>query len=302
MDLHRLQVFIKVYEFRSFSRAAEEVLLSQPTVSGHIKILEEELGVTLFDRLGREVLPTRVAELLYSHAINILAKVHEASQEIDAFLSRLRGSLKLGGSTIPGEYILPGLMGQFKKQHPEVRMSLNISGSAAILDQVLSGMLDLAVTGMAPGDERLASKPLWSDVVVFAAPPDHPLAQGPVELGALVKTPLVMREPGSGTMLFVLEALKKAGLKTEHLNIEAQLASNEAVLQGIKAGLGIGFASSRAIAKDLEHGHLKVLDIGGLDLHRCFHLVTRKDRTHSPAAQTFIELCLGDNGKKACME
>ena len=285
MDLRRLQVFAKVYECRSFSRAAEEVLLSQPTVSGHIKTLEQELGVPLFDRLGREILPTRVAELLYGHAINILERVEQASLDIDAFLSRFRGELKLGGSTIPGQYMMPGVMGRFKDLYPEVRMTLSIAGSSAMLERVLNGDLDLSVVGVQPADERLSSDPIWGDMVAMAALPDHPLAGGKVKPADLTQYPLVMREPGSGTLMFVLDALKKAGIQPGQLQIEAQMGSNEAVLQGVKAGLGIGFVSHRALKDDLETGRLVQLDMRELELERKFHLVYRTDRTHSPAAR-----------------
>ena len=296
MDLHRLHVFTKVYEFRSFSRAADVVLLSQPTVSGHIKILEQELGVSLFDRLGREILPTRVADLLYGHAVSVLEKVEQASMEIDAFLSRFRGELKLGGSTIPGQYLLPRVMGVFKKRHPEVRLSLSVSGSTTMLEQVLTGELDMGVIGVQAQDDRLNCETLWEDTVVLAAPPGHPFTYGAVEVAALAQAPMVMRESGSGTLIFVLNALKNAGLKLDQLRIEAQMGSNEAVLQGIKAGLGIGFASHRAMQNDLETGRLVRLNVTGLKLERSFYMVYRNERTHSPAAQAFMDLCRQENG------
>ena len=141
MDLRRLQVFTKVYECRSFSRAAEEVLLSQPTVSGHIKSLETELGVNLFDRLGREIIPTRAAEILIDHARQILEMVEQAQRAVDAYLGRLRGELLLGGSTHPGQYVLPEIIGRYRLLHPEVQVILTIGDTGQITEKVLKGEL-----------------------------------------------------------------------------------------------------------------------------------------------------------------
>src|SRR2546425_36356 len=130
MDLRRLEVFAKVAELGSFSRAAEALFLTQPTVSEHVQALEEELGVQLLDRLGRGATPTPAGELLLGYAQRILRLTHEARQAIDRFQGRMSGQLIVGGSTIPGEYILPALIGQFKGKYPDISISLRV-GSAA---------------------------------------------------------------------------------------------------------------------------------------------------------------------------
>jgi DNA-binding transcriptional LysR family regulator len=302
MDFHKLQVFIKVYEHRSFSRAAENILLSQPTVSGHIKYLEEELGATLFDRMGREIMPTSAAELLYGHAKDIMERVDEATAAMDTFSSRFRGELKLGGSTIPGQYVLPGLMGRFKKEYPEVRLNLHIAGTRTITAQVLEGVFELGVVGAASDEERLEFEPLIGDSVCLIAPLEHPLAGKTVQPAKLAGHPMVVRENGSGTLSFVLQALKKAGLPGEKLQITAQLGSNMAVLQGVQAGLGLGFISQKVAGEGLDAGRVAEVRIKGLKLQRPFYLIRRKERTHSPAAQMFIKHCreqLGNGRKNA---
>jgi DNA-binding transcriptional LysR family regulator len=291
MDFHKLQVFGKVFEYRSFSRAAEAILLSQPTVSGHIKSLEEDLGITLFDRMGREVMPTRAAELLYGHVTSIMKRVDQASAAMDAFTSRFRGDLNLGGSTIPGQYVLPGLMSRFKSQYPEVKLNLSISGTKRITDQVLSGKLDMGVVGAESGDDRLEIEPLKGDQVGLVAKPDHPLAGSEIEPTELIMHPLLIREAGSGTLMFVLSCLKKAGAKVDKLQIAAQLGSNMAVLQGVKAGLGLGFVSQRVFSADLEAKKVAVVRLKGLNFKRDFYMINRKERTHSPAAKVFMDFC-----------
>lgn len=290
MDLRRLQVFAKVYEQRSFSRAAEEVLLSQPTVSGHIKTLEDDLGVSLFDRLGREIMPTRAAELLYDYAKRILTMVEEARRAVDAYLGRLSGDLLVGGSTIPGQYILPTYVGLFRQAHPDVRINLTIGDTELIAGKVLAGDLELGVVGASLDDERLQFSPLWNDELALAVWPGHPLVGRTATIGDLLRWPLILREAGSGTRMALSAALRKAGVGFDELTVAAQMGSTTAVLQAVRAQVGMGILSRRALADDLEAGRLVLVDIKGLDLRRRFYLVMRKRRTHSPAAQAFIAL------------
>ncbi|MEW5910976.1 MAG: selenium metabolism-associated LysR family transcriptional regulator [Thermodesulfobacteriota bacterium] len=291
MDLRRLEVFAKVFECRSFSRAAEEVYLSQPTVSGHIKSLEEELGVRLFDRLGREILPTRSADLLYEYAQRILALVQEAQRAMDAFLGRLRGELVVGGSTIPGQWILPAFIGRFRLLHPEVKVTLKIGDTRQIVEQVLSGELEAGLVGATMEEERLSFTPLMDDYVCLAAWPGHPYGDS-LKAKDLGTVPLVFREPGSGTRMFLTKALKKAGLEVSDLNVAAEMGSTMAVVQAVRSQVGLGFVSRRAIVEELAAGRLTEVAVAGLDLRRRFYLVTRKKRTHSPSAQAFIALCM----------
>jgi DNA-binding transcriptional LysR family regulator len=298
MDLRRLQVFAKVYECKSFSRAADEVLLSQPTVSGHIKSLEEEIGVPLFDRLGREILPTRAAELLYEYAVRILGMVDEASAAVDAFLGRLRGSLVVGGSTIPAHYVLPEMVGRFRLLHPEVRVTVEVGDTSEISQNVLSGRLEAGLVGAAPRDDRLAATPIMDDTVCLAAWPDHPLAGRKVSLNDLSATPIVLREAGSGTRTFFENVLAQSGLGLGDLMVAAQMGSSLAVLMAVRAQVGVGFISRRALMDDLAAGRLVELQVDGLDLKRQFYLITRRERTHSPAAKAFIGLCLAETGEE----
>lgn len=296
MDLRRLQVFNKVYECRSFSRAAEEVLLSQPTVSGHIKSLEDELGVRLFDRLGREILPTRAAEILHTYAARILEQVDEAQRAVDSFLGRLSGVLLLGGSTIPGQYILPALIGKFRTTHPEVRVNLMIGDASEVAERVMAGRVELGVVGATLEEDRLSFTPLMEDTLTVAAWPGHPLEGRELTLAELASQPMVVREAGSGTHMSLIRALATAGIREEDLDVVAQMGSTMAVMQAVRARVGLGIVSRRALDDCLHAGHMIELDVRGLDLKRSFYLVSRKKRTHSPAARAFIGLCLATAG------
>ena len=302
MDIRRLEVFVKVYELRSFSKAADAVLLSQPTVSGHIKVLEDELGVKLFDRLSRKILPTRPADLLYRHAVDILARVREAAGEVDAMMGRFRGELKLGGSTIPGQYVLPVLLGEFRKEHPEVRPILIISDTSNIIGSVANGDLEFAMVGAAPDVEHIDFTPLCEDVVILVVDPGHALAGKTISARELVNWPVTTREPGSGTLMFVSGALEKAGVSLSQLQLAAQLGSTTTVLQGARHGVGAGFVSRIAALEDLQSGRLAEVTINDMQLTRRFYLITREEKTHSPAAKAFMDLMvnrLGSGGPLA---
>lgn len=297
MDLRRLQVFAKVYERRSFSRAAEEVLLSQPTVSGHIKTLEEDLGVVLFDRLGREILPTRAAELLYAYAHRILGMVEEARRAVDAYLGRLSGDLLVGGSTIPGQYILPSYIGAFRQEHPDVSITLTVGDTGQMATKVLEGEIEMAVVGATLDEDRLSFEPLWEDEMALAVWPGHPLAGKKAKISDLAEWPLILREVGSGTRMSLGLALRQAGLVLDDFTVAAQMGSTMAVLQAVRAKVGIGILSRLALADDLESGKVAIVEVDALDLSRQFHLVLRKRRSHSPAAEAFIKLLKQENAK-----
>ncbi|MBU0516041.1 MAG: LysR family transcriptional regulator [Proteobacteria bacterium] len=290
MDLKRLEVFVKVVEHKSFSRAAEEVLLSQPTISGHIKYLEETLAVQLLDRLGREVTPTRAGLILYDHARVLLAHRDRAVMAIDEFVGQMRGELVCGGSTIPGQYLLPALLGRFRESYPEVMVRLVIGDTDAVIDGVARGELETGVVGAPVDDDRLASAPLGRDELVLVVPPGHSWAnREAVDPTELPGQPFLQREVGSGTRRSVERALREAGVNVSALDVVAQLGSTEAVRQGVKAGLGLAMVSKLAVAEDAQRGALFIVPVRGVDLRRRFYNVWHLHRACSPLCRAWLE-------------
>src|SRR5262244_1508666 len=176
MDLRRLEVFAKVAELGSFSRAAEALFLTQPTVSEHVRALEDEVGLTLLDRLGRGATPTPAGQLLLGYARRILALSREAKQAIERFQGRMSGQLVVGGSTIPGEYVLPTLIGQFKSKYPDISISLLIGDSRQVSAWVDDGRAEVGVVGARPSLRTLVSRELMPDELVVVLPAEHPWA------------------------------------------------------------------------------------------------------------------------------
>jgi DNA-binding transcriptional LysR family regulator len=178
MDLRRLEVFAKVAELGSFSRAAEALILTRPTVSEHVRALEDEVGVQLRDRLGRSTAPTPAGQLLLDYARRLLALAQEAQQAIDQFQGSMRGHLVMGGSTIPGEYLLPALIGGFKAKFPDISISLLIGSSRQVNEWVEEGRVELGVVGARSASRVLDTRDLMPDELVVVVPADHRWAGG----------------------------------------------------------------------------------------------------------------------------
>jgi len=293
MDLRKLAVFCKVYELRSFSRAGEEIYLSQPTVSGHIKYLEDLLEVRLFDRIGREVIPTQAAELLYGFAGRMIELRDEALEALRAYYGRIQGDLKLGASTIPGGYILPRIIGAFTRKYPEVRVRMRVQDTREILRRIQEMQVEIGMVGARVDEEGIVYHPFMEDELILVAPPELvPDRNEPLPLEALKDLPLIMREPGSGTRLSLQNILQSMDMDPGVLNVVAEFGSTEAVRQGVKARLGASILSSRAVEEDIRQGRLKTIPIEGLPVRRDFFLAVHKHRTQSPASRAFLEFCL----------
>lgn len=295
MDIRRLEIFCKVVDLKSFTRAAEDVLLSQPTVSEHIRTLEETCGDKLLDRLGREVLPTPAGKILYKYAKRIIALRDEAIQAIESHKGVLAGSLTIGASTIPGAYILPRNIEAFKSLHPSIRTTLMIAGSSETVDKLLHGDIELAIIGAKLKDHLLECRQIFADDLVLAVSPGHRLAKcRTISLSEMAAEPFLLRERGSGTRMVLTEALQNAGLDTSKLDVVAEIGSTEAIRQAIKAGLGVSILSSLAVAEDIRNGTLVTLPIEGVNITRPIFLVQRKNRQLTPVALSFLEHLLGE--------
>ncbi|BCA80399.1 selenium metabolism-associated LysR family transcriptional regulator [Desulfuromonas sp. AOP6] len=290
MDIKKLEVFCKVVDLKSFSKAAESVSLTQPTISEHIRQIEELLGEKLLDRLGREVLPTPAGELLYRYAVRLIKLRDETVQAMRQFSGKLSGDLVLGASTIPGAYILPRVIESFQSLHPSIRLRLKIADTAKTIHHLLSGEMEIGIIGAPTKVPALESRKIFSDRLILVVPPRHSWAKiSTVTLEDLPMQPFILREEGSGSRTVMNEELLRHGFNPAALSPVAEIDSSEAVRQAVKAGLGIAILSSLAVAEDLEQGSLVQVAIEGIDIRRPFYLVQRKNRQLSPLAQAFLE-------------
>ena len=274
MDLHRLEVFCKVVELRSFTKAAEAVLLSQPTISEHIRTLEETLGEKLLDRLGREVLTTPAGQILYQYAKKMLRLREEAIQAMATYKGELSGQLILGASTIPGTYILPKIIGSFKAQHPSIQLILKISSSGKIVEAVLGGDLEIGLVGSQWRDRRLKTEEIFSEELVLVVYPEHPWSdRDEVGMEEIYGQPFILRERDSGTRKVMSQILEAHGFDFSRLVVVAEMASTQSVVQSIKAQIGISIISRQAVEEDLKRGSLLAVPIRAILFHRPFYLI-----------------------------
>ena len=293
MDLRQLEVFARVVETRSFSRAAEALRLTQSTISEHVRLLEEEVGARLFDRLGRETVPTRAGELLYGYAQRLLALRAEAQQALQQFLGQISGGLTVGASTIPGEYVLPPLIGAFREKFPQVSIALHIGDSREIADSVVEGRVELGLIGARPEQRTLQAVELMPDELVVVVPPGHAwFGRKLVTLDELKPEPLIVREPGSGSRQALETALDEAGPGLGGLRVIAEMGSTSAIKQAVKAGVGLSIMSKRAVEEECRHGLLWCLTIKDLRFTRHFYVVTHTGRSRSPLCQAFLDFLL----------
>ena len=290
MDLWQLHIFCKVVEHKSFSKAGKAVHLSQPTISSHIRDLEDHFGCRLIDRLARQAAPTKAGELLYAHARRLISLREETETALAEFQGRIKGRLVIGGSTIPGTYILPRLVGDFIRKHPEATVALHIGDTDKIIEETLDGRIEFGIVGAKAKDKRIAQEEVLVDEMRLIVPAAHPWAgQASIPVNRLLAEPFISRERGSGTLKSIQICLGRRAVSMEAFTVVAEMGSTEAVCQGIKNGVGISILSTLAVAEDLQAGTLKALSLENVDLKRAFYLTTHKSRSPSPLCKAFLK-------------
>jgi DNA-binding transcriptional LysR family regulator len=291
LDLRKLEIFYWVAELRSFSQAAQLLSLRQPTVSAHIQELEEASGGKLLYRIHGRISLTPLGELLAERAKTLLAFKREMRAAVEQFHGTLSGELWVGGSNIPGEYLLPSRLGAFTKKFPAVKPILRIRDSAGIIEDVLDGKVELGFIGSKGNDPRLAFKKIWDDEMVLAVPKGHPWSGRKfVQLADLRSEKFISREHGSGTLESFLHLLAKRRRSLgKLLDISMELGSTEAVKEALRGGFGISILSRISIKYELAEGSLVEVPIRGLTMERDFYEVFHRRRPLHPIAQAFRE-------------
>jgi len=292
MTFRQVEIFLAVARARNFTRAAETLHVSQSTLSQHVLELERELGVRLFDRLGRAVALTEAGRLLEDHAARITTTVASARRALDELKGLERGSLVIGASTTPGIYVLPGLVAAFRRRYPGIAVSLRIGNSRVIEERIRADEVDLGVVGghiLGPSERCVAAGLL--DELLLIVPPRHPWTKrrelAPRELD---QTPLLMREQGSATRVVAERTLRQAGVK---FTTGMELDHIEAIKQAVMAGLGVAFVSMHAVRGELATRRLCGLRLKGLRIRRHFHVIRNEARTLTASGRAFMALLEG---------
>ncbi|MEJ2247345.1 MAG: selenium metabolism-associated LysR family transcriptional regulator [Acidobacteriota bacterium] len=287
MELKYIEIFCAVAELKSFSKAAQALHLTQPTVSIHIRSLEDEFSTRLFDRMGRTVLPTQAGKILYRYAREIVQLKEDARLAMEKLEGTMSGNLIIGASTIPGEYILPSLLAQFIDSYPEIFPALKIGDSSGIYKSVLEGEVDVGIVGALIRDKNIVSKKFLDDELVLVS--SSALKSSTMDTGALKEIPLLVRESGSGSRRTLEMHLKKIGLAIEDLNVVAEVGSSQAVIQAVESGIGMAFISRLSVVREIENKVLKTVPLKGMEIKRKFYIITHRLRFKSRICETFIE-------------
>jgi DNA-binding transcriptional LysR family regulator len=300
IEFRHLETFCRVAELRSFSKAADDLFLTQPTISGHILSLEQSLSLRLFDRASREVRLTKSGEVFQDYASRILSLRKDMLNALSEFSLGIRGELALGTSTIPGEYLLPGLIGDFKKEHPSFVISLKIADTKEVIQYVLQDHVEFGIIGAKLNHPSLHYEKFEEDEIIVVAPSGHPLARKKkVCLDELLKEPWIIREEGSGTRIAVEKALRRKGKSLAQFNVAMEMGSTSSVKEGVKAKLGLAFISGRAAEGEVLQGSLYRIDVEGLEpISRQIYIVSHRRRTLSPMGMEFLRFLKGKKEKQ----
>jgi len=293
LDISLLETFTLVADLGSFSGAARRLGLTQPAVSFQVKALEKELGADLIDRSRGKVLLTPAGRTAYAHARKILADREEMIADIPRTTGEVAGQLRIGASTIPGEFLLPPVLAEFKRHYGEVTVSLDIGDSAGVLGMVADEHVELGFVGMKP-DGPLKTRKFAEDTLVVIAPPHHPLSgKKKIELADLAGEQWVFRSESSGTRRKAEKALRKAGLAPEDIDMVAEMGSSQSVISAVAAGMGISLVSDMAAGEPAKWGVISIINLGGEDLVREFYAVYDGEHPLSRAAEEFLKATCG---------
>jgi DNA-binding transcriptional LysR family regulator len=290
MQLSYLRTFVTVVERAGFSAAAEALGISQPAVSQQMRRLEVELGVEVLRRSRQGVVKiTACGEALLDFARATLAAYDALLEELDRRRGVIAGELRLAASTIPGEYLAPQLLADFRAQYPDVEAWVIVGDSADVARQVRAGECDLGFIGAPVEQAGLTLERLAADEVVLAVYPGHSFAERErVSWEEVLTQPLIVREKGSGTRQAVERALAAQGKTLSPEGVALTLGSTQAVVQAIRDRLGIGFVSRRAIARVPPAERLPVVAIEGLTLPRDLFVVYKPVHVTSPLLRAFL--------------
>ena len=292
--LRQLKVFEAVARLSSFSRAAEELHLTQPAVSTQIKTLEGHVGVPLFEQLGKKIFLTQGGTELLHHSRMIIAQFGEAEAVMTQHKGVAGGRLNLAVISA-GDYFVPRLLVEFARRHEGVSLNLVVHNHADLLVQLADNLTDLAIVGRPPMEADTVNEPFAPHPYVIVAAAGHPLArERRISLARLMREPFIVREPGSDTWQSMAEAF---GRHLDSLNVALRIKSTETIKQAVIAGMGVGFLSAHTVSRELRDGSLALLDVQGFPLLSNWYLVHRRNKRLPPVSRAFKDFLLQDGAR-----
>ncbi|KXF80591.1 LysR family transcriptional regulator [Enterovibrio coralii] len=292
LTLRQLNIFQAVATHSSYTRAAEELHLTQPAVSMQIKQLEDNIGLPLFEQLGKSLFLTTAGEELLGYCERISQQLRDAEDAFANMKSLSNGKLSITVAST-ANYFAAKLLAAFSQQHPDITIRLNVTNRENLLKDLKFNNCDLAIMGKPPAELDLSATIFMENPLVAIAPINHPFCQAQkIPLETIAKEPMVVREQGSGTRFSIEKFFHNKGMA---LNIAAEMTASEAIKQAVSAGLCLGIVSKHTIELELESKRLCVLDVEDFPILRNWYLVHRKEKRLSPIAEAFQEFVLGNS-------
>ena len=289
MDTRQLAAFVAVVERKSFSRAAEQLGITQPAVSLQIRSLEKRFGRQLLDRSGRRVEPTEAGRRLYRRAQRLLALEEQLVEDVVAETDgELRGKVEIGASTGPGGGVVPLLLCEFQLRNPEVEISLSVFDTQRVVELVADRELELGVVGAARRHRSVVFEPFFRDEVVLVCAPGHRFAGKRLSLEQLRDEPLIVMQEGAGVRQVIEDELRQAGVRLRDFDVRLELGLQESVKSAVAAGYGVSFISRSAVEAELAGGALAAAEVVGLEPSREISLVRSSRRPLTYAADAFV--------------
>lgn len=283
--LQQMRLFEAVARHGSITKAADEVHLTQPTVSMQIKTLEGKIGAPLTEQIGKALHLTREGEEVAAASRDVLARMHDMRNALEDMKREVEGPLSVAVVST-AKYFLPRLLGSFKNSYPRVEPRLQITNRERLLQRMADNADDIYIMGRPPEEEALVAEPFLENVIVFVARPDHQLAGATaIPLARMAEESVISREPGSGTRLAVEKLCANVGVS---LNSHMEFDDAEAIKQGVISDLGVAYLSLHMLRLELAAGELAILDVDGFPLRRRWYAVHRKGKRLSNAAAAFL--------------
>jgi DNA-binding transcriptional LysR family regulator len=277
VDIQKIESFLRAAESASLSEAAKQLHLSQPTISHHIKALEQELNVTLFNRSNVGLQSTEAGRLLLPWARRLMHDTNDLREMMSSMQGDIVGELRIACSTTAGKYVLPQMAARFCQQYPGIHVRILACGPEQTTLNLLEGEAHIGVVSTELEETSLESQKFFQDVITLIVPSNHRWAfRKKIDPGELLEEPIIFREQTSGTRRVVLAELAKHDISLDDLNVFMELGNAEAIVRTVAAGYGISFVSSLASACPLERGNVADIEVDGMTLQRNIYMVRKR--------------------------
>jgi DNA-binding transcriptional LysR family regulator len=289
LTLRQIEVFNAVAKLQNYTRAAEDLHMSQPAVSMQIKQLEGSVGLPLFEQIGKKIHLTEAGKLMHGYSRNMADLLDEADEVFEAIKGVQRGELSISVATTASHFVTR-LLAAFSRQHDGITISLDITNREALRHQLEQNERDLVIMGQPPKGLDVDAEPIMENPLVMIAPANHSLAaEKNIPLDHFANEHFVVREQGSGTRFAIERFFEQHGVG---FNTGIEMTSNEAIKQAVEAGLGLGIVSIHTLELELETQRIKILDVEDFPISRQWYILQRKGKRLSPAAKAFKDFVL----------